>query len=211
MSLTPTARDADLLATLTLRVRLMTVWQVAQVWWPDGQSQQAPRQRLARLAEAGLVEVCTVNAHPIAPATQPLWVWKPGQAEPDATEVAGRARRRWRAVAIPTEVCVATRLTGNLLASKSHGLPRPEQLDHDLLLAMVYVRYRKLHPRLAALWVGEHALGKAGYGIKDPDAFLQDKSGRIQRVIESAGRYSVAQMRSFHEHCCEHDLPYELW
>jgi hypothetical protein len=209
MNLTP--RDIDLLVTLTLRLRMMTVWQVAQVWWPDGHNQQATRQRLARLVEADLVELHTVNAHPIAPARRPLSEWKPGQAEPAAADIAHRSKCRWRHFAVPTEICVATRRTANLLASLSYGLPRSEQIDHDLLLAMVYVRYRRRHPRLAALWVGEHALGKAGYGIKDPDAFLQDKRGRIQRVIESAGRYSVAQVLSFHEHCSEHDLPYELW
>lgn len=211
MNLTLTARDADLLATLTLRVRMMTVWQIAQVWWPTGRSQQAARQRLARLARHGLVELHTVNAHPIVPVDRPLCVWKPSQPKPDAEAIARRTRQRWRQAAIPTDVCVASRLAANMLASLSYGLPRNEQFNHDLLLAMVYVRYCLRYPRLASLWIGEHAVGKAGYRIKDPDAFLQDSSGRVERVIESAGRYSIAQIRSFHEHCDEHDLPYELW
>jgi hypothetical protein len=44
-----------------------------------------------------------------------------------------------------------------------------------------------------------------------PDAFLVDAAGRVRRVIESAGRYDAAQVESFHEHCVESDLPYELW
>jgi hypothetical protein len=66
-------------------------------------------------------------------------------------------------------------------------------------------------PELAALWMGEHGMPKAGYRIKDPDAFLCGESGQVLRVIESAGRYSVEQVQSFHEHCEVHDLPYELW
>jgi hypothetical protein len=163
------------------------------------------------LAEADLLERHTVNAQPLPADIRPLCVWRPGQPEPAAQAIAQHTQRRWPGPTIPTEVCVATRRAANLLASTSAGLPRPEQLNHDLLLAVVYVRYRKRHPRLATQWVGEHALGKAGYGIKDPDAFLCDKSGRIQRVIESAGRYCVAQVISFHEHCAEYELPYELW
>jgi hypothetical protein len=45
-------------------------------------------------------------------------------------------------------------------------------------------------PQLAALWVGEHGLPKAGHRIKDPDAFLRHEMDKSVRVIESAGRYS---------------------
>ena len=106
---------------------------------------------------------------------------------------------------------MAAPLAANLLGSTSCGLPKPEHRDHDLLLAAVYVHYRTQHPKTAALWIGEHVLTKAGYRIKDPDAFLRDEQGRILQVIESAGRYSSAQVESFHEHCAELSLPYELW
>ena len=48
-------------------------------------------------------------------------------------------------------------------------------------------------------------------GIKNPDAFVVDRDNRILRVVESAGRYSVKQLLSFHDYCFQRDLPYELW
>jgi len=64
---------------------------------------------------------------------------------------------------------------------------------------------------LASLWLGEHALSKAGFRVKDPDAFLVDANRRVLKVIESAGRYGPQQVQSFHDHCVEFDLSYELW
>ena len=61
------------------------------------------------------------------------------------------------------------------------------------------------------VWVGEDTRPKAGYRIKDPDAWLLDAQGRTICVIESAGRYSTQQIESFHEHCVEYGLPYQLW
>jgi hypothetical protein len=98
-----------------------------------------------------------------------------------------------------------------LFGSTAGGSLSLPHLDHDLRLASLYVHYRRHFPDWARLWIGEHALPKAGYRIKDPDAFLQDKTGRVLRVIESAGRYSSWQVESFHEHCVENQLSYELW
>jgi hypothetical protein len=67
------------------------------------------------------------------------------------------------------------------------------------------------HPESAARWVGEHVLPKAGHRIKDPDAFIRNDQGEVLCVIESAGRYSADQVESFHEHCVENNLPYQLW
>jgi hypothetical protein len=102
-------------------------------------------------------------------------------------------------------------LAASVFGSTAGKLPPVEHRDHDLRLAAVYVHYCMTFPQLAQLWIGEHALPKAGYRIKDPDAFLRDDAGRFVRVIESAGRYGATQLRSFHEHCFEFDLSYELW
>ncbi len=48
-------------------------------------------------------------------------------------------------------------------------------------------------------------------GVKNPDAFLIDNRGEPRRVIESAGAYSQMQVESFHRHCQQAGLPYELW
>ena len=209
MTLTP--RDHELLETLTLRVRMLSVRHVASGWWPMTHSTETAQRRLRRLEEARLLELHRINAHPPLQADSPLFAWQPGDNEPDSRTVSDHARHRWNQPAQPTEICVASPLAAGLFGSTARGLPHQEHRDHDLRLADVFVRYRNQASHLAAVWVGEHALPKAGYRIKDPDAFLQDQQGRILRVIESAGRYSPAQVESFHEYCAELSLPYELW
>lgn len=211
MTLTLTARDLDLLETLTRRVRLLTVPHVAQVWWSGARNLRPTARRLHLLARAGWLECHIINAHPLLPVLHPLFTWEPGHEDPDAERLADAARVRWSQPARPTEVCVASPLAAGLLGSSARRLPPPEHRDHDLRLAAVYVHYRAALPRLAEFWIGKQARAKAGYQIKDPDAFLCEDNGRVLRVIESAGRNSARQIASFHEHCVEYDLPYELW
>lgn len=210
MNLLLTPRDWDLISTLTCRVRILTALQVANLWAVSRRNRRVLRRRMKRLADAGLLELYTINAHVLSPA-RPLFAWRPESPEPDARLVSRKARARWSSAAVPTLVCVAAPLVANLLGSTSCGLPKPEHRDHDLLLAAVYVHYRTQHPKTAALWTGEHILPKAGYRTKDPDAFLRNAQGQVIRIIESAGSYSPKQVESFHEHCAEQELPYELW
>lgn len=205
-----TSRDWDLIATLTGRVRILAADQLAKLWAVSRRNRRVLSRRMNRLAEAALLELHTINAHVLTP-TRPLYAWCPGDPEPDAQLVSQNARTRWSFAAVPTLVCVAAPLAGNLYGSTSCRLPKPEHRDHDLLLAAVYVHYRTCHPSTAAFWIGEHVLPKAGYRVKDPDAFLRNAQGQVIRVIESSGRYSPEQVESFHEHCAEQELPYELW
>ena len=211
MKLSLTCRDLDLLDTLTLRVRLLTLCQVTELWWPNGENQRCARRRLECLEAAKLIEIHRVNVHPLLPVTSPLFAWQPGDAEPDCEQLAKSCRERWNKPAVPMTVCVAAPLAANMQGSTSCGVPHRDHRNHDLRLASVYVAYRSQRPGLAALWVGEHGLPKAGHRIKDPDAFLRHEGGQIVRVIESAGRYSEAQVQSFHDHCQADELPYELW
>ena len=211
MMLTLTERDLDLLDALTLRVRLLTLRQVTELWWPTGENQRCARRRLECLEVAQLIEIHRVNAHPLLPVTSPLFAWAPGDAEPDCEQLAARCSQRWSQPAVPMTVCVAAPLAANLMGSTACGLPHRDHWNHDLRLASVYTAYRLQRPKLATMWIGEHGLPKAGHRIKDPDAFLRHKNGQNVRVIESAGRYSESQVQSFHDHCEAHDLPYELW
>ncbi len=210
MSLTLSSRDLDLITTLTGRVRLLAVSQLKALWEVPECGQRSFGHRLNRLANAGLIELHIINAHVLNP-TSPLFAWQPNGPEPDPIAIARKARRRWRFAATPTLVCTAGALAANLMGSTACGLPKLEHRDHDLLLAAAYLQLRLRRAAVAELWIGEHMLPKAGYRIKDPDAFLRDPSGKVLFVVESSGSYSPAQVESFHEHCVEHDLPYELW
>jgi hypothetical protein len=206
-----TIRDLDLLDVLTRRVRLLTLSQIAELWWPDGKNQQCPRRRMEALARSELIEIHRVNTHPLLPVTTPLVMWKPGDERPNVEHVAERCRTRWNRAAVPVTVCVASPKTAHLIGSTAHGMPPQVHRDHDLRLASVYAAYRKYQPELASLWMGVHSLPKAGFRIKDPDASLRNADGTVIRVIESAGRNSASQIQKFHHHCEAHELPYELW
>lgn len=200
----------DLLEILTRRVRLLSLVHLKSLWHPSERNRRTLARRLSRLRANGLVDVHTINVQVLNPIS-PLFAWKPGDDEPNCEALARRSHSRWTCGAVPMTVCVASAITANLFGSTASGLPRLEQRDHDLLLAAVYVAYCLHRPHEAALWVGEHALPKAGFQIKDPDAFLIDRTGRVLRVIESAGRYRPGQIETFHEHCSDEGFPYELW
>lgn len=211
MSRTWNSRDLEIVETLTRRVRLFSIEQIAAGWWRGGPPLRLVRRRLRRMVAAGLLQRSVVNAHPLLPLTKPLARWEPGGRPPDFAAVSLCARKRWAEIPTPQEVYFAGPLAANLFGSTAGSLPPMIHRDHDLLLAQVYVLYRTRRPDEAVRWIGEDSLPKAGYRIKDPDAFLIDCQGRIERVVESAGRYSPDQVESFHDHCRDHDLPYELW
>ena len=199
-----TQTDFDIAQTLALRVRLLERSQAIRIW-PDAD------ERLPRLVKAGLIEQFNINAHPPLQPHQPLASWVPDQPEPDFHAISTRARTRWNQAAVNTSVFVASKRAANLFGGDAYGLPPVEHRDHDLLLSDAYVFYRNQRPDVAMRWVGEDFFPKAGFRIKDPDAFLVDDDGQFRCVIESAGRYSTQQVQSFHDYCAIHNLPYELW
>ena len=211
MGLTLTARDLDLLHVLTLCVRLLTVQQVTRLWWPESVSHRAARRRLEWLQDSRLVELHRLMAHPLLPVNEPMFAWQPGDTEPDCERLAEACSARWTRPDVAITACVAAPRAASLFGSTARGLPQRQHLNHDLRLASVFESIRLRDPRMAAMWIGEHGLPKAGHRIKDPDAFLCRNDGLLIRVMESAGRYSAAQIQSFHDHCEVHELPYELW
>ena len=142
---------------------------------------------------------------------RPLFAWKSGAQGPDAERLSVKSRSRWCRLALPTEVYVASPQAACRLGSSASGIAPFERRDHDIRLAAVYIHHRRMHPRLANLWIGRDALPKAGYRLRDPDVLLRHSNGRILRAIQVAGRWNPDQVASFHEYCVESDLPYELW
>ncbi|MCA9078705.1 MAG: hypothetical protein KDA93_27015 [Planctomycetaceae bacterium] len=106
---------------------------------------------------------------------------------------------------------MATAHAGRIFGSRSGHPIRDIERSHDLLMAEVYLLYRKQLPELATAWVGEDALPLAQRGVKNPDAFLFDESHTPRRVIESAGSYSQKQVETLHRYCTDARIPYELW
>ena len=189
-----TAIELDLVESLTRCVRLLSLAQIRKVWWPEIASHKALRRELRRLRDGRLLFRTVANVHPIPVLKSPLVRWQPQDIDPIFDRIALRVRSRWQQVSEPTEVYWASPLAANLFGSGGGELSPLLHRDHDLLLAEVYVMYRRQHPELARRWIGEDVIPKAGYRIKNPDAFLIDEAGRPVRVIESAGRYGRQQI-----------------
>lgn len=201
----------DLMETLTCRVRLLSLANIHQGWIQQFGSSKAIIDAVKQLVDAGLVvgDVWALPASPIG--EQPLAAWTMQHSTPDLVQLAEIIQTRWDEPSTPTPVVAATHKAARLFGSSAGGLPPTNHRNHDLLLAGVYVRYRTTEPELAGTWLGEDAVAIAERGVKNPDAFLFDDDGNVTRVIESAGRYSLEQLESFHRHCQSAELPYELW
>ena len=211
MITTWTLRELDIVDAHTRRVRMMTLTQMGHVWWPELVSQKPIRRELKRLRDGGLLWRTMINAHPRLAIKFPVSVWEPSQTEPDFQRVAERIRSRWRHCGEPTEVYWASSQAANLFGSGAGQLPNVLHRDHDLLLSEDYVFYRLRCADVVHRWASEDVFPKAGFRIKTPDAFLFDDSGKPMLVVESASKYGIRQIESFHQHCAERDLPYELW
>ena len=166
---------------------------------------------IARLIGGGLVERFLVNLHPPLAPKRPIVKLGVGKASEFAyDQMAQRLKERWRRPAKPTIVLVASRRACNLFGSTAGRLPDLCHRNHDALLGEVFVRYMNSAPKLAHQWRGEHIFPKAGFCIKDPDAFLfRDQSP--YRIVESGGSYNARQLESLVDYASEHELELEVW
>lgn len=207
-----TSRDIQIVEALTLKTRVMTLDQIARLWWPKSKNGASDaKKRILKLRKAGCIERYQINTHPIISMVSPVTQWRPNLEVPDFSSVAWKLKQRWILTHTPTWVFVATRRAANLFGSFGGKLKDPLQVTHDIHLSEVYLKYSFEFPGQADRWVGEDAFLKAGHGIKDPDAFLLDENGTITKVVEFGGKYSADRVEQFHRHCEERELEYELW
>ncbi len=207
-----TQRDIDILRTLALKVRMLTLKQVANLWWkPSPRRMSNARRRLRLMCDADLLSSYSLNTHPLLNLELPVCAWQPGDRRPSPGKVSYGLRSRWTEPSIPQTVYMATKKSIFLFASYSSGLPsKPFDWTHDLHVAVVYCYYHRHRPEEFPLWIGEDALPKAGFRVKDPDAFIV-RSGQAKKVVEFGGRYDKQRCLDFHLHCEDRELPYELW
>ncbi len=206
-----TDRDCDLLEVLARRVRLLTLVDCSRLGWPSAGGLGPARRRLSALASAGWIELHQITARALPTNPTPMFVWEPGQDEPDIEMLSRLFRRRRLPESRLVTVCTASALTANLWGSAARGLPPVEQRQHDLDLSKVYVHLRLHSPELAIGWVGPQVRSLAGVGMCEPDALIHDARDRCCRVVEVVGRSGPRRLLRIHEFCEESSLPYELW
>lgn len=207
-----TQRDLAILDTLALRVRVLSVGQVATTWFGAAQEcGRAAERRLRTLEERGLIFTIVLAARPPLQLETPLVTWHSGQPDPAFSPVATALARRWRQPAQSTCCIVATRAAGTWLGGHGGRRPRRSEVSHDLTLAGIYLQWRCANPYAIDRWYAESRLSRLGFGkcTRLPDALVRRDGGDC--VIEVGGVYSAAKLADFHAFCCKRGLSYEIW
>lgn len=207
-----TSRDLEILDALTLRVRVLSVSQIALTWYDrTAEPARQAARRLAVLEAAGLVVRLSMPARPELVLDRPLVIWEPGLQSPEFDRLAYGLETRWSAPAVPTDMVMASRAAGTCMGGYGGRRPRRSETSHDLTLARLYLSWRGRNPSGDRSWISEAALRQEGFGNEDrlPDAMVEEHGRR--RAIELGGVYGATKLRDFHEFCDGHGLPYELW
>ncbi len=209
-----TQRDHQILKTLAIKVRLLSLTQIATAWWADTAVPEVhARRRLNELRDAKVLRETTVPVSPMLEMKAPVIVWKLAQAAPDHAAIARILLNRWPSVATqPKSIFSASEATNNLYGGPLSVRPiHLAHVDHDLHVGEVYLHFVRNHPALAERWRGEDVRPKSGYRLKDPDAVLEFEDGARIHVVEFGGRYDAERVRDFHNDCAKRNRSYEIW
>ena len=208
-----TAADADLLDTLTHKLRVISEGQIARSLWTESRGGMASvRHRLKGLESRRLVICFRAEVHPEITLDTPVISSYPGCRAPDfAAASYYRLRRRWCRPSVSTRCVIATALAGRLYGGWGGRFPRESEETHDIHLAAVYLLLKKRDPRSADYWASEEAirLRRGPKSEKLPDAIIDDPDAR--KIVEFGGAYSKKKLEAFHVYCSDLDLPYEVW
>jgi hypothetical protein len=209
-----TQRDQDIVQALASQVRVLSLEQIANHWWPNSKSkEELARKRLAILVDAGFLSSWRLTAAPLPDIVEPVLTWRPGLCEPDLGSAAWTLQSRWKEAARPQRCFLATRNASGLFGGRASGHPKKEfQVSHDLGVAAMYLRIRLTRPQLITKWIGEDVLAPYRKGQKLPDAVIATSPQTPpQLVLEFGGAYDKKRLVSFHQDCQQRLLPYEVW
>ena len=213
LALTP--RDHDILDTLTLRVRVLTLDQVVRTWWTGyAHGRQSALRRLRELECEGKIDLFEMLAHPELPLVAPVVAWRPRDPEPDFDKVAYRLAVRWNLPPVWHVALIASRKMGLHYGGWGGRHPRPTERTHDLHMAALYLLKRAANPAVQLHWKSEEKLREQRKGENRagkqhlPDAIVTRPK---RTAVEFGGAYKVDKLRSFHYYCQRIGLPYEMW
>lgn len=206
----------ELLKTLTFKVQLLSLSQIARVWFPDLANQRSRvKSKLEKLQDEGLLESHLVHASPLLPLEKPVFEWRPGDTFSSSHDISEQLRSRWKVASFHEQelarVYCASQKTVNMFGGNGVPFVPLGHETHDLHLAQLYLNLRSKNPDLADRWIGEEVYREQRRGKKLPDAMILDATGNPERVIEFGGAYDAHHVRAFHMGCKSRRLPYELW
>jgi len=212
-----TPRTAEILLTLTVKVRTLPFGLLASSWWrPTPSGLRAARDTLAELTDDGFLERHQLHAQ-LLDVTGPVLSWEVNDPAPNFLALSTSLQQRWQnspsgGATEPLTVFVATARTLRQFGGRGRGgLHQPTAINHDLHMGAVYLWHRALRPEHATAWRGEDTYADQLAGEKLPDAILFGPDGTAERVIESGGAYSADRCREFHESCVARQIGYDLF
>ena len=211
MTISLTPKDLDILHSLTLRLRVMTVRQISQLWWPRDVSRQAVLRRLTQLQSYGYLKICLANIHPTWPVEMPLLNWSPGEPTPNFDVVSNVDMTRWCRPSVSTTVCIASESAGALMGCNAGHLPSAVNLDRELRLGSVYVHTMLMPDRRTGAWTGKRGLPTALRSSGSAEITFLDSAMNPIRALDAAGRWSPRRFESLHNDCVHRGLAYEVW
>jgi len=209
-----TSRDMEIFDALSLRVRMLSLLQIARTWWSSSETPQpVARERLDRLVREGWLCRTRALVQQLSPFAAPQVVWSSGQWVPEFGPISWQLRRRWSAPASIITVYLATSRTARRFAGRRREhIARPFQMAHDLGTAEMFLAVRRQRPELVRRWIDEDRLAPFRRGQKLPDAVIAAApSAPIERVLEFGAGYSKQRLAAFHRDNEARGLPYEIW
>ena len=206
-------RDIEILITLSVRVRVLSLPQIRRCWWRlSHDANDVCFRRMRLLEQAGLLVKRRITAIDVGQLSGPLACSAPGQYVPDLGALAWQLRKRWRAGRIARSfswrlhVCPtvwrsppgpnSTRFPGFARFGRGRHVPRA---------------YRT-HPALIEHWIDEDRFAPLRRGQKLPDAVIaSDLTSLPTLVLEFGGDYPKSRLQDFHDDNESRGLPYQIW
>lgn len=216
-SLSITSRDEEFHLALALKVRLLSLRQIADHWFNGDQTNA--RRRMKQHIAADLIQRVEVQAKPLPELVKPVATWRSGDVALDYEAVAYQLQVRWKSTPVrPCSAFIATERLAQFYGGRNRGeLKHPLQATHDLGVAQVWLQLHNNYPEWAQAWRGEDLLAHTRRGEKVPDAFIVNASEEVCCVIEFGGSYSAERVRDFCEDNMQREvagqrgLPFQLW
>lgn len=208
-----TTRDKQILEILSCRLKVLTLGQIAAVWWrgstwPDRNA----KRRLAQLENRDLIATTTLMVRPVPELNGPVIRWNQGDESPEFGPISYLINQRWRDAPEPTRVYLATERCARMFGGHPAKL-RVDERAHDLVLAATFLAkfkayYLKQEGMPPNNWLSEALIRRSRTSQSEtlPDAFLEPNT-----AIEVGGRYSKAKLEQFHRYCQSNKLNYEIW
>src|ERR1051326_7754495 len=131
-----TARDQEVIATLTGKIGFVETAQAARTWWSDTASgRDCAAERLGRLAKEGYLVALRLRVHPEISLERPVCTWRPGDRLPAFGPISYALRARWTEPRRWVVVYRASKRSAKCLAGRGGAPLRPLQATHDLHLS----------------------------------------------------------------------------